>query len=152
MDTKIKAEKSVNPPAEDATVGTETITETQPMLPPANESLSDTSAQLQQISAKVSTFLEQLPIYVSRFFQTYKVPLISLGLLFATIVSLRVIFAVIDAFNGIPLFSSFFEVIGVGYATWFIYRYLLQASTRQELAAKIQSLKQEIAGDSSQAG
>lgn len=152
MDTKIKAEKSVNPPAENATVGTETITETQPMLPPANESLSDTNAQLQQISAKVSTFLEQLPKYVGSFFQTYKLPLISLGLIFATIVSLRVIFAIIDALNGIPLFSSFFEVIGVGYATWFVYRYLLQASTRQELAAKIQSLKQEIAGDSSQAG
>lgn len=151
MDTKIKAEKSVTPPAENATVETETVTETQPMLPPANQSISDTNAQVRQISAKVATFLEQLPIYAGRFFETYKLPLLSLGLIFATIVSLRVVFAIIDALNGIPLFSSFFEVIGIGYATWFVYRYLLQASTRQELAAKIQSLKQQIVGDSSQA-
>ena len=150
MDTKVKAEKSVTPPAQDGTVGTETVTETQPMLPPATESVSQTNAQLQQISAKVSTFLEQLPGYFSRFFESYQSPLITLGLFFAAIVTLRVLFAIIDAINGIPLFASIFEVIGVGYTTWFVYRYLLQASTRQELATKIQSLRQAIVGESSE--
>lgn len=150
MDIKVKAEKSVTPPAENATVGTETVTETQPMLPPATESVNQTNAQLQQISAKVSTFLEQLPVYISRFFQSYKSPLITFGLFLAAIVTLRVLFAIIDAINGIPLFASIFEVIGVGYTTWFVYRYLLQASTRQELATKIQSLRQDIVGESSE--
>lgn len=146
METKIKTEKSVATSTEDSTVTTEaSVAENLPMLPPANE----TNAQLQQISGNISKFLDQLPVYFSRFFEAYKVPLITLGLIFATIVALRVVFAVVDAFNGIPLFSSFFEAIGIGYGTWFVYRYLLQASTRQELATKIQSLKQEFVGDNS---
>lgn len=146
MDTQIKTEKSVATSATDPTVTTEaSVAENLPMLPPANE----TNGHLQQISGNISNFLDQLPVYFSRFFEAYKVPLISLGLIFAAIVALRVVFAVVDALNGIPLFSSFFEAIGIGYGTWFVYRYLLQASSRQELATKIQSLKQEFVGDNS---
>lgn len=146
METQVKSETYIDPSAENPTVTNEASgTENLPMLPPASE----TNAQMQQVGAKISNFLDQLPVYLSRFFETYKLPLISLGLIFATIVALRVVFAVVDALNGIPLFSSFFEVIGIAYATWFVYRYLLQASTRQELAAKIQSFKQEIVGNNS---
>jgi hypothetical protein len=145
METKVKTEKSVATSTEDSTVTTDSVAENLPMLPPASE----TNGQLQQISGNISKFLAQLPVYFSRFFEAYKVPLISLGLIFGTIVALRVVFAVVDALNGIPLFSSFFEAIGIGYGTWFVYRYLLQASTRQELATKIQSLKQEFVGDNS---
>ncbi len=150
METKVKTETYIAPSAEDPTATNEaTVAENLSSLPSASEITSETNAQLQQVSAKISNFLDQLPVYLSRFFETYKLPLISLGLIFATIVALRVVFAVVDALNGIPLFSSFFEVIGIGYATWFVYRYLLQASTRQELAAKIQSFKQDIVGNNS---
>ena len=145
MDTKVKPEKYIAPSTEDGTTEAEAATQTVPMLPPASES----NAQWRQISNSFSAFLAHLPAYLSRFFETFKLPIISLGLILATIVTLRVIFAVVDAFNGIPLFSAFFEFIGIGYAAWFVYRYLLKAETRQELAAKIQSLKQEIVGENS---
>ncbi len=145
MDTKVKQEKSIAPSTEDGTTETEAATQTVSMLPPDRE----TNAQLRQISNSFSTFLAHFPAYLSRFFETFKLPIISLGLIFATIVALKVIFAVVDALNGIPLFSAFFEFIGIGYGAWFVYRYLLKAETRQELAAKIQSSKQEIVGENS---
>lgn len=146
METKIKTEKSIATSTEDSTATTEnSAAQNLPILSPANETNG-----LQQIGGNISKFLDQLPVYLSRFFEAYKVPLISLGLIFGTIVALKVVFAVVDALNGIPLLSSFFEAIGIGYGTWFVYRYLLQASTRQELATKIQSLKQEFLGDNSE--
>lgn len=145
MDTKVKQEKSIAPSTEDGTTETEAATQTVSMLPPDRE----TNAQLRQISNSFSSFLAHFPAYLSRFFETFKLPIISLGLIFATIVALKVIFAVVDALNGIPLFSVFFEFIGISYAAWFVYRYMLKAETRQELAAKIQSFKQEIVGESS---
>ncbi|HCF25890.1 MAG TPA: hypothetical protein DEV81_01405 [Cyanobacteria bacterium UBA11049] len=145
MDTKVKTEKYIAPSTEGGTTATEAATQTVSMLPPAQE----TNAQWRQISNSFSAFLAHFPTYWSRFFETFKLPIISLGLILATIVTLRVIFAVVDALNGIPLFSAFFEFIGIGYAAWFVYRYLLKAETRQELAAKIQSFKQEIVGENS---
>ncbi len=145
MDTKVKPEKYIGPSTEEGTTETEAATQTVSVFPPAKE----TNAQLRQISNSFSTFLAHFPAYLSRFFNTFKLPIISLGLILATIVTLRVIFAVVDALNGIPLFSAFFEFIGIGYAAWFVYRYLLKAENRQELAAKFQSFKQEIVGENS---
>ena len=52
----------------------------------------------------------------------------------------------LDALNGIPLVSPTFELIGIGYSAWFVNRYLLKASNRQELAQEIQGLKQQVVG------
>lgn len=143
METKVKSEIYVAPSTQEGITSETALTETQ-MLPPARE----TNAQLQQISNSISAFLQQLPTLASRFFEAYKLPIISIGLILAAIVTLRVIFAAIDALNDLPLLSPFFELVGISYAAWFINRYLLKAETRQELAAKIQSLKQEIFGES----
>uniref|UniRef100_A0ACD5GQJ7 CAAD domain-containing protein n=1 Tax=Desertifilum tharense IPPAS B-1220 TaxID=1781255 RepID=A0ACD5GQJ7_9CYAN len=53
---------------------------------------------------------------------------------------------VVDAINDIPLLAPFFELVGIGYSAWFVYRYLRLASTRQELANKIQGLKDDVVG------
>jgi hypothetical protein len=49
--------------------------------------------------------------------------------------------------NEIPLLAPTFELVGIGYASWFVYRYLLQASTRKELTDEIDSFKTEIFGN-----
>lgn len=109
---------------------------------------NSTTEELLQIGSQISHFLEQLPSYIQRFFKAYKSPLISLALIFAAIVTLRLIIAVINALNDLPLFAASFEVIGIGFAIWFVYRYLLKASTRQEIALEIQILKEQIIGKS----
>lgn len=109
---------------------------------------NSTTEELLQIGSQISHFLEQLPSYIKRFFKAYKSPLISLAFIFAAIVTLRLIIAVINALNDLPLFAASFEVIGIGFAIWFVYRYLLKASTRQEIALEIQILKEQIIGKS----
>jgi hypothetical protein len=59
-------------------------------------------------------------------------------------VSLRVVLAVMDALNEVPLLKPTFQLIGIGYSTWFISRYLLKPSTRQELSQKWQGFLGEL--------
>ncbi len=114
-----------------------------PKLPPAPEPES----QWEQISRQINQFLELLPQYLSSFFQNYQQPLITVALILAAIVTTKVVLAVLDAINDIPLLSPLFELVGIGYATWFTSRYLLKASTRQELANEIQLLKNQFVGE-----
>jgi hypothetical protein len=38
------------------------------------------------------------------------------------------------------------ELVGLGYSSWFVYRYLLFKESRAELLEDIESLKQQISG------
>jgi hypothetical protein len=114
-----------------------------PRLAPAAEPES----QWQQISRQTSQILEQLPEYVGSFFKDYKQPLTTVALILAAIFTAKVVLAVLNAINDIPLLSPLFELVGIAYASWFIFRYLLKASTRQELADEIQFLKNQLVGE-----
>ncbi|PSO77392.1 MAG: hypothetical protein BRC41_07565 [Cyanobacteria bacterium QH_9_48_43] len=98
----------------------------------------------------VLDFLSKLPNYLERFFYDYKQPLVTLGLILAAIVTLRITFAVLDAINGIPLLAPLFELVGLGYGGWFTYRYLLRASNRKELGEEFNNLKEQVVGEQSQ--
>jgi valyl-tRNA synthetase len=45
---------------------------------------------------------------------------------------LRVGLAIADAIDDIPLFGTFFEIVGFGFATWFVARNLLSSQARQK--------------------
>ncbi|MFN6463839.1 MAG: CAAD domain-containing protein [Nostoc sp. DedVER02] len=144
METEQQQRESINTSLSQGTLALEGVdTVNLPKLPPASEPES----QLQQISRQVSQFLDKLPEYLSSFFQDYKQPLTTVGLIFAAIVTAKLVLAVLDAINDIPLLSPFFELVGISYGTWFVSRYLLKASTRQELADEIQSLKNQFLGE-----
>jgi len=105
--------------------------------------------QLLKYGEQVSSFLATLPDYLGSFFNTYKQPLITIGLIAAAIVTVKIVLAVLDALNDIPLVAPTFELIGIGYSVWFVYRYLLKASTREELAHEVTALKSQIVGNQS---
>lgn len=113
---------------------------TLPIISPTTTS----DEQLQEIGRKISHFWEQLPLYLGRFFQEYKLPIISFALLVAVVAALKTLLVILDALNDVPLLSPTFELIGISYATWFTFRYFLKASTRQELAAELRSIKKQI--------
>ena len=143
METEHQQGESMNASFSQGTLAIEGVDTTNlPKLPPAPEPES----QLQQISRQVSQFLEQLPEYIGSFFSNYKQPITTVGLILAAIVTAKIVLAVLDTINDIPLLSLTFELIGISYATWFIFRYLLNASTRQELVDEIQSLKNQFVG------
>ena len=107
---------------------------------------SQSSEQWTQIGERVSYYLGQLPDLLSDFFNQNQRLLINLGLLFGGIVSVKLTLAVLDAVNDIPLLAPTFELVGIAYSAWFVYRYMLKAETRQELTQEIDTLKQQVVG------
>nr|MDJ0901521.1 CAAD domain-containing protein [Xenococcus sp. MO_188.B8] len=61
----------------------------------------------------------------------------------------RVILAVLAAINDFPLLAPLFELIGLGYTTWFVYRYLWKESSRKELKDEFEVLKSQVMGRNS---
>jgi hypothetical protein len=113
------------------------------LLPPAP---TPTEAQAKQAWTKIYAFLTGLPEYLSEFFGEYQRPLTTVGLIFGAIVSVKLTLALLDAINDIPLLAPTFELIGILYAVWFIYRYLWKASNRDELGRDFNLLKEEVLG------
>lgn len=122
----------------DINTPTGTITKIQPPV--------ETKEEWQKYGEQISGFLATLPDYLGNFFNQYKQPLITIGLILGGIVSVKVLLAILDALNDIPLVAPTFEFVGIGYSAWFVYRYLLKASTRQELTSEITTLKSQVVG------
>lgn len=107
------------------------------------------TAQFQDIKDQVVTILSELPNYVSNFFADYQKPIVTVGLIVAGGITIKVTLGVLNALNDVPLVAPFFELVGIGYTAWFVYRYMLKNSTRQELLAEIESLKEQVVGKDS---
>ncbi|GJQ14208.1 hypothetical protein GpartN1_g5999.t1 [Galdieria partita] len=55
------------------------------------------------------------------------------------VIAIDILDAVVLALNRLPLLPSIFELVGLGYSGWFIWRYVLFSSSRQELKSKLDS-------------
>jgi hypothetical protein len=95
--------------------------------------------------------IAELPAFATGIYTNNKTFVTSLGLILGLIVGVKLTFAVLSAINEIPLLAPAFELVGIGYVTWFVYRYLLQASTRKELTDELDSFKSEIFGKNKKA-
>ena len=91
--------------------------------------------------------LAEFPAYLGQTYANNKRAVTIVGLIFGIIVGVKLTLAILSAVNEIPLLAPTFELVGIGYASWFVYRYLLQASTRKELTDEIDSFKTEIFGN-----
>jgi hypothetical protein len=118
----------------------------EPLLIPPSEPTSDVNQQLNQVGERISKFLAGLPDYLTDFFGEYRRPLITLGLIFGGILAIKMTLALLSAVDDVPLLGPVFELVGFGYTVWFVYRYLLKASTRQELGQDLGDLKDQIVG------
>ena len=94
-------------------------------------------------------FLTKIFDYVTDFISDNEKVLINLLLFFLAIVAVKVILAVLAAINDFPLLSPLFELIGLGYTSWFVYRYLWKESSRKELKEEIEVLKSQVMGRNS---
>jgi glutamyl-tRNA synthetase len=109
----------------------------------------ETPNQTQQIKEQVISILSELPAYIGAFYEQYKSPLTVVGLIVASIISLKVLLGIVNELNDIPLLAPTFELIGIGYTVWFVYRYLLRSSNRQQLGQEIQAIKEQVFGKKS---
>ena len=103
--------------------------------------------QLQDIGKQFAELLDRLPDSVGNFYKDYQRPLTVVGGIIAIIIGLKLLSGVLDTFNEIPFFESFFQLIGIIYSGWFIYRYLLNAGSRQELWQIIDDYKAQVFGN-----
>jgi hypothetical protein len=117
------------------------------MMSPSKPASSD-SAWQEWVDVIVD-FLSKVPEQVGTFFSDYKQPLTTVGLILAAAVTVYVTLSVLDAIDNIPLLSSILELVGLGYSIWFVMRYLLKASTRQELFSEFNALKDQVLGNKS---
>ncbi|MGF1535842.1 MAG: CAAD domain-containing protein [Elainellaceae cyanobacterium] len=88
-----------------------------------SEETANAKEQWQKIGEQASTFLSELPSYISDFFFQYKRPIITIGLILGTVLGVKVSLAVLDAINDVPLLASTFELIGIVYFIRFCYNY-----------------------------
>lgn len=113
---------------------------------PTGTGSSDTTEQIQVVWDKVSGVLGNLPDYVTEFFKEYQRPLITVGLILGAVVSVKLLLAILNTINEIPLLAPTFELIGLVYTGWFVYRYLLKDTNRQELSENVVSLREQVLG------
>ncbi len=109
-------------------------------------SAGEGNEQWREVGEKAYSFLALLPEYLGRFFAEYRKPLVTLGLIFGSIVSVKLTLALLGAINDVPLLEPTFELVGLVYTVWFVYRYLLKASNRQELGQEFDKLKSQVVG------
>ena len=116
----------------------------------AENSTAETVELVKRATAQVVDKLGYLDKYFGEFYQEYKRPLIALGLIFGLFLSIKLTLAILEAINDVPVLAPLFELIGLLYSGWFVYRYLLKASNRSELASEMNVLKDQILGRASQ--
>lgn len=122
METKVQQKEYADPAAAKDMMSIQS-SEAGTLATITSSDISD--SQSSQIGRDISNFLQQLPKKIVDFSKEYKLQVISFAVLVVMVVFLRFVLAVINALNQIPLASTIFEVIGIGYTTWFVSRYFV---------------------------
>lgn len=94
----------------------------------------------------VADSINELPKNFSEFVLDYRSFLAVLGYGTLAIVSVYICSAVIDAIEDIPIIAPLFEIVGLGYVIWFIWRYLFTVSRRQDFKQEVDSIKVNLLG------
>ena len=88
------------------------------------------------ISSKTTTFIKENQQLLT-----------ALGLVFLGIISLRLLFAGLNAIESIPLMTPLLKIVGAYYVGRFVWRYLIRESDRHYLMEAVKRTKAEILGD-----
>jgi CAAD domains of cyanobacterial aminoacyl-tRNA synthetase len=107
-------------------------------------SAQDTWQSLQ--TSDTAEYFDRAKAYVVDFFATNRQIIIALGVFFLAIISLKLLFAGLNAIDDIPLVSPLLKIIGLVYSVRFVWRYLIRERDRQELMQAIDRTKTEILG------
>lgn len=107
---------------------------------------SPSDTQVQEYLNIGTNFFNKIFDYIKDFIEENQKLLVNLLLFFLAIVAVKLTLAIIAAINDIPLLAPMFELVGLGYTGWFVYRYMLTKSSRQELVQEFESLKTQVVG------
>ncbi len=116
------------------------------MITPKAPKSSPTDGAFQEYLNIGTGFLTQIFDILKNIIDSNQKLFVNLLLIFLGVIAVKVTLAIISAINDIPLLAPTFELVGLGYTGWFVYRYLLTKSTRQELVQEFESLKTQVVG------
>ena len=119
------------------------------VITPATTKSSPADNAVQEYLNIGTNFLSQIFDILKGVIDNNQKLFINLLLIFLGIIAVKVTLAVISAINDIPLLAPTFELVGLGYTGWFVYRYLLTNSSRQELVQEFEALKTQVVGKES---
>jgi CAAD domains of cyanobacterial aminoacyl-tRNA synthetase len=113
-----------------------------------NKSLIDSAQDTWQSiqTGNSAEYFDRAKAYVIDFFNTNRQLIIALGVVFLGMISLKLLFAGLNAIDDIPLVSPLLKIIGLFYTVRFVWRYLIREQDRQELLQAIDRTKTEIFG------
>ncbi|WP_242031875.1 CAAD domain-containing protein [Microcoleus sp. FACHB-672] len=129
--------------------------------PPTTVNLAFASRGLEPSQPKPPSFDEETvwikvlqpflkaPTYLGEFFNEYKGPVVTGAGVLVALVMGNVIVELIEGINDIPLIAPALELIGIGYTSWFIYRYGTSTAGRQAFYQEFKALKEQFVGASS---
>jgi len=96
----------------------------------------------------VVQWLTNLTLEVSKSYQNSQSLLATVTFFLGLFIFAKVMLGVLGVLNHLPLVQPFFFMVGTGYTSWFLARYVLFAANRQELSEKIQEFKTITVGES----
>ncbi|MEO0828814.1 MAG: CAAD domain-containing protein [Cyanobacteria bacterium J06642_9] len=114
-----------------------------------SKTTQDSLEQAKKIASQVLGQLGDAPDYLVDTFNEYKRPITVIGLVLGALVAVKMAFAILSAINDIPVLSPTFELIGLIYTGWFIWRYLFKADNRKELLGSLSATKDQVIGRNS---
>lgn len=103
----------------------------------------------QEALEPVKEFLNKLPDYIGKFYSDYKDIITVVVIIIGAFITVKLTLALLAAINDLPLLAPMFEIIGIGYTAWFIYRYVWKEENRSELVKDFNRLKSEVLGGNS---
>lgn len=115
--------------------------------PAATETARSADAAWAEFQANANASLQRAIQSTSTFFRENRQLLSTLGWILLTLLGVRVVFAALDAIDDLPLVTPILKLIGLATVGWFIWRYLLRANNRQELAQMFNRTKADLFGN-----
>jgi CAAD domains of cyanobacterial aminoacyl-tRNA synthetase len=106
----------------------------------------DSTAEIKAMLGKGVEVISNLDTILGNFFNEYRQLIVSLGLVFGAIVSVKLTLALLSALNEIPLVEPLLELVGLGYTAWFVIRFMLKSEKRQEFYTKFSDTKDSVLG------
>ena len=125
-------------------VETSTLDEQKPVDTTTNKTVD--IEKTNKIEEQFRDIFSNFPDYINQLYQEYQSQLQIVFFLALAILTVKLLASFVQALNRIPILSISFELIGMGYLLWFVYRYLLNQDNRQELLDKIEDIRTEIIG------
>lgn len=115
-------------------------------ISPIKTTTPGSNPEWMKFGEQISGYISETSNYATDFLSAYRVPLLVLGGIIIFAIVFTVTSSLLTAINHIPLVKPIFQLVGLGYTIWFVWRYLVSSSKRQELFQEWNSWQSYLVG------